>query len=103
MAAKSLAASLAVAARDFRSLLSSAKTRPVSRFIEAPMIDNSIPVMAHLYRGAGVCSLQGLEESVKTNFNEAQVCENNIFLPIVLIVAGSHCMGGAPGCASFLG
>jgi len=73
MAAKSLAASLAVAARDFRSLLSSAKTRPVSRFIETPMIDNSILMMAHLYRGAGVCSLQGLEESVKTNFNEAQV------------------------------
>ena len=75
MAAKSLAAALSVAARDFGSLLSSAKTRPVSRFIEAPMIDNSIPMMADLYRGAGVGSLQGLEASVKANFYEAQVRE----------------------------
>jgi len=73
MAAKSLAASLSVAARDFGSLLTSSKTRPVSRFIEAPMIDNSISMMADLYRGAGVGSLQGLEASVKANFYEAQV------------------------------
>jgi len=73
MAAKSLTASLSVAARDFGSLLSSAKTRPVTRFIEAPIIDNSIPIMADLYRGAGVSSLQGLEASVKANFYEAQV------------------------------
>lgn len=37
------------------------------------MIDNSIPMMADLYRGAGVSSLQGLEASVKANFYEAQV------------------------------
>ena len=97
MAAKSLAASLSVAARDFGSLLSLAKTRPVSWFIETPMIDNSIPMMAGLYRGAGVSSLQGLEESVKANFYEAQVREfliETVFLPIFLVAAGSRCMGG---------
>ena len=69
MAAKSLAASLSIAARDFGSLLSSAKTDPVSH-----LLDNSIPMMADLYREAGVGSLQGLEASVKANFYEAQVC-----------------------------
>ena len=39
------------------------------------MIDNSISMMADLYRGAGVGSLQGLEASVKANFYEAQVRE----------------------------
>ena len=68
MKAKSLAACLGVAARDFGSLLSSAKTRPVSHLLE-----NSIPMMADLYRGAGVGSLQGLEALVKANFYEAQV------------------------------
>ena len=42
------------------------------------MIDNSIPMMADLYKSAGVSSLQGLEASVKANFNEAQVCKNFI-------------------------
>ena len=42
------------------------------------MIDNSIPMMADLYKSAGVSSLQGLEASVKANFNEAQVCKNLI-------------------------
>ena len=97
MAAKSLAASLSVAARDFGSLLSAAKTRPVSRFIEAPMIDNSIPMMADLYRGAGVSSLQGLEASVKANFYEAQVCEK--YLPPYF----SHCARFAmPGRSSWM-
>ena len=68
MKAKSLAACLGVAARDFGSLLSSAKTSPVSHLLE-----NSIPMMADLYRGAGVGSLQGLEALVKANFYEAQV------------------------------
>ena len=92
MAAKSLAASLSVAARDFGSLLSSAKTRPVSRFIEAPMIDNSIPMMADLYRGAGVSSLQGLEASVKANFYEAQVCEK--YLPSYFPCCARYVMPG---------
>jgi len=73
MAARSLAASLSVAARDFGSLLTSAKTCAVGHLLEAPMIDSSIPMMADLYRGAGVNSLQGLEASVKANFYEAQV------------------------------
>ena len=37
------------------------------------MIDNSIPMMAELYRNTGVGSLQGLETVVKANFREAQV------------------------------
>ena len=75
MAARSLATSLSITARDFASLLSSAKARHVGQFLEAPMIDNSIPMMADLYKSAGVSSLQGLEVSVKANFNEAQVCK----------------------------
>ena len=78
MAARSLATSLSITARDFSSLLSSAKARHVGQFLEAPMIDNSIPMMADLYKSAGVSSLQGLEASVKANFNEAQVCKNFI-------------------------
>ena len=98
MTAKSLAASLSVAATDFGSLLSSAKTRPVSRFIEAPMIDNSILMMANLYRGAGVSSLQGLEASVKANFYEAQVCEK--YLPPYFF---PHCARFAmPGRSSWM-
>ena len=73
MAARSLAASLSVAARDFGSLLTSVKTCAVGPLLDAPMIDSSIPMMADLYRGAGVNSLHGLEESVKANFYEAQV------------------------------
>ena len=92
MAAKSLAASLSVAAKDFGSLLTSSKTRPVSRFIEAPMIDNSIPMMADLYRGAGVGSLQGLEASVKANFYEAQVCGK--YLPPYFPRCGRFAMPG---------
>ena len=106
MAAKSLAASLSVAARDFGSLLTYAKTHAVGQFFEAPMIDSSIPMMADLYRGAGVNTLQGLEASVKANFYEAQVRKSflkNILFPTLFCVVGSRCLGGAPRRASFLG
>lgn len=92
MAARSLAASLSVAARDFGSLLTSAKTCAVGHLLEAPMIDSSIPMMADLYRGAGVNSLQGLEASVKANFYEAQVCKSflrSVLFPIFSCVVGS--------------
>ena len=70
------------------------------------MIDSSIPMMVDLYRGAGVKSLHGLEESVKANFYEAQVRKSflkNSLFPIFSCVVGSRCLGGAPRRASFLG
>jgi len=68
-----LATALNIAARDFGSLLNASKAGQVNQFLDVPMIDNSIPMMAELYRNTGVGSLQGLETVVKANFREAQV------------------------------
>ena len=60
----------------------------MNQFLDVPMIDNSIPMMAELYRNTGVGSLQGLETVVKANFREAQVPLSNLYIaaPVSLLI-----------------
>ena len=76
-----LAASLSKAARDFESLLRSSECRPIEEFLEAPKLGASIPLMAELFKRAGVKSREELESTVKAQFRDAEV--ENIILRII--------------------
>ena len=76
-----LAASLSKAARDFESLLRSSECRPIEEFLEAPKLGASIPLMAELFKRAGVKSREELEFTVKAQFRDAEV--GNIILCII--------------------
>ena len=76
-----LAASLTKAARDFESLLRSSECRPIEEFLEAPKLGASIPLMAELFKRAGVKSREELESTVKVQFRDAEV--ENIILRII--------------------
>ena len=89
--AEPLAASLSKAARDFESLLRSSECRPVEEFLEAPKLGASIPLMAELFKRAGVKSREELESTVKAQFRDAKV--GNIILGIIF----THCRYGIPG------
>jgi len=71
--AEPLAASLSKTAREFESLLSSSKCRPLDQFLEAPKLGASIPLMAELFKKAGVESRVELESAVKAQFRVAEV------------------------------
>ena len=76
-----LAASLSKAARDFESLLRSSECRPTEEFLEAPKLGGSIPLMAELFKRAGVKSREELESTVKAQFRDEKV--GNIILGII--------------------
>ena len=78
-----LAASLSKAARDFESLLRSSECRPIEEFLEAPKLGASIPLMAELFKRAGVKSREELESTVKVQFRDAEV--GNIILCIIFL------------------
>ena len=68
-----LAASLSKTAREFESLLRSSESRLLDEFLEAPKLGASIPLMADLFKKAGVESRGELESAVKAQFREAEV------------------------------
>ena len=71
--AEPLAASLSKTAREFESMLNSSKCRPLDQFLEAPKLGASIPLMAELFKKAGVESRAELESAVKAQFRVAEV------------------------------
>ena len=68
-----LAVSLSKTAREFESLLRSSERRPLDEFLEAPKLGSSIPLMADLFKRAGVKSRAELESAVKEHFRETEV------------------------------
>ena len=68
-----LAVSLSKTAREFESLLRSSERRPLDEFLEAPKLGSSIPLMADLFKRAGVESRAELESAVKEHFRETEV------------------------------
>ena len=68
-----LAVSLSKTAREFESLLRSSERRPLDEFLEAPKLGSSIPLMADLFKRAGVQSRAELESAVKEHFRETEV------------------------------
>ena len=68
-----LAATLSKTAREFESLLRSSESRPLDEFLEAPKLGGAIPLMADLFKKAGVESRGELEAAVKAQFREAEV------------------------------